>query len=101
MASADRVTIPGSERHVDPDHRRVGTVDAGTEIDVTVYLRARAPVDWVDEEARRPPGQQRRLTRAEWAAAHGAGEADAGQVSAFAAEYGLTVSDVDLAQRRV
>jgi kumamolisin len=101
MAAADRVTISGSERRREPDHTRVGDVDGTSEIELTVYLRPRAPVDWVDQEAARPPAQRRVLSREEWAGAHGAADQDVAAVRAFASEYGLTVSGVDQARRAV
>ena len=101
MTAAGRVTIPGSERQVDPDHTRVGEVDGTSEIELTVYLRPRAPVDWVDQEAARPPAQRRLPSREEWAGAHGATDEDVAAVRAFASEYGLTVSGVDQARRTV
>ena len=74
MGAANRVTISGSERHHEPDHIRVGDVDGMSEIELTVYLRPRAPVDWVDQEAARPPAQRRVLSREQWAGAHGASD---------------------------
>ena len=101
MAASDRVPIPGSERHVEPDHTRVGDVDGTSEVELTLYLRPRAPVDWVDQEAARPPAQRRVLSREQWSAAHGATDQDVAAVRAFASEYGLTVSGVDQARRTV
>ena len=72
MGAVDRITLTGSDRDVDPGHARVGDVDAGAEVEVSVYLRPRMPVDWVDREAARAPGERRRLEREEWTAAHGA-----------------------------
>ncbi len=101
MASEDRVEVPGSRRNLDPSHSRVGDVDPAVEIDVTVYLRPQAPVDWVDEEATRRPAERRRLTREEWASAHGASDADIAAIRSFAGSAGLTVTGVDAAQRAV
>ena len=36
---ADRKTVPGSERRLEPTHPRVGDVDGSAEIEVTVYVR--------------------------------------------------------------
>jgi kumamolisin len=101
MSAADRVPVPGSGRELDPTHTRVGDVDPQSEIDLTVYVRARSPLDWVDAEAARPPGQRRVAARAEWAALHGADPDDVQQVTAFARRHGLTVAAVDLARRAV
>jgi kumamolisin len=101
QAPADRVAIPGSEREPDSEHPRVGDPDPGSEVEVTVYLRPVAPLDWVDEEAARPPAERRILTREELASAHGASQSDVDAVRAFAADYGLEVVDADLARRSV
>jgi kumamolisin len=100
-ASAERVAIPGSDRAPEPEHPRVGDPEPDSEVEVTVYLRPAAPLDWVDQEATRPPAQRRTLSREELASAHGAREEDVDGVRAFAAEYGLEVADVDLGRRSV
>lgn len=105
-ASADaaltrRVPIPGSEREPIPEHPRVGEPEPQSQVEVTVYLRPTAPLDWVDEEAARPPEERRILTREELATAHGARQEDIDAVCAFASEYGLQVVDVDAARRSV
>jgi kumamolisin len=101
MAASDRVPVPGSERRLQPHHARIGEVDTGAEIDVTVYVRPRSEVDWVDAEAARPPGQRRVLERDQWAAAHGAADEDLAAVQSFAKDAGLTVTEVDGARRAV
>ena len=101
MQASDRVQVPGSERRIDPAHDRVGDVDPGEQIDVTVYLRPRSDPDWVDAEAAKPPAERRIISREEWAAAHGADGADADAVTAFATSAGLSVTGVDLARRAV
>jgi kumamolisin len=101
MSASDRVQVPGSERQLDPDHPRVGEIDPQAEVEVTVYVRPRAPVDWVDREAERHPDQRRRLERDQWAEAHGAHPDDLDAVRRFAGEAGLTVTDVDVARRAV
>lgn len=99
MQASHRVEVPGSGREINRSHVRTSDADLQREIEVTVYLRPRAPVDWVDAEAARPPDQRRRVTREEWAAAHGADPKDVAAVRAFAESYGLTVGEVDLARR--
>jgi kumamolisin len=101
MASSERVPVEGSERRIEPDHARVGDVDLNAQADLTVYLRPRAKVDWVDAEAQRPPGERRVVRREEWADAHGAQSADIDAVKAFAERSGLTVTGVDAARRAV
>jgi kumamolisin len=99
MSAADRVEVPGSERQLDPAHTRVGDVDPRLKIDLTVYLRPRASLAWVDEEAALPPRQRRVPSREEWARQYGASPEDVERVRAFAQQHGLTVASVDLARR--
>jgi kumamolisin len=101
VQASDRVNIPGSERELVPGHVRVADADLQKDVQLTVYVRPRAPVDWVDDEARRPPAERRRLTREEWADAHGAADEDIAAVTAFAAQSGLTVTGVDAARRAI
>jgi hypothetical protein len=63
MAPAERVQIPGSEREFTAEHERVRDVAAEKLIDVTVYLRPRATLDWIDDAARRLPADRRSVTR--------------------------------------
>ncbi len=101
MFPSDRVQIPGSERQLDPEHTRVGDIEPGSEIDLTVYVRPRATADWVDAEATRPPDQRRVASREDWAQEYGARPEDVDAVRAFAEQHGLTVTNVDLARRAV
>src|SRR5450755_1492223 len=101
MSASDRVQVPGSERQLEPGHSRVGDVDSQAEIDVTVYVRPRAALDWVDKEAALPLAQRRVRSREEWAQKYGARPADIEAVRAFAEQHGLTVTSVDPARRAV
>ena len=101
MQAAGRITVPGSERSLDPAHRRVGDVDGGQQIEVTVYVRARAVPNWVDVEAMRSPAQRRILSRDEWSDAHGADDADLNAVLEFAHANGLDSVSVHSARRAV
>jgi kumamolisin len=100
QAPGDRVAIPGSERE-GPEHPRVGDADPASDIEVTLYLRPAASLDWVDEEAARPPAERRTLSREELASTYGASHEDVEAVRAFAGEYGLGVVEVDLGRRSV
>ena len=53
MEASNRVPIPGSEREIEPGHRRIGDVDPNADVELTVYVRPQAPADWVDAEAAR------------------------------------------------
>jgi kumamolisin len=99
--AADRVEVPGSEGQINPSHTRVSDIDPSAELDVTVYLRPRASLDWVDEQASLPLAQRRLPTRSEWAARYGADPADVAALTSFAQASGLEVKDVDLARRAV
>jgi kumamolisin len=101
MASAERVQIPGSEREFEPQHERVADADAGRQIEVTVYLRARGTLDWVDDEARRLPADRRSISREELAKGYAARQEDVDAVQTFARENGLEVASVDPARRMV
>ncbi|MFZ0041993.1 MAG: S53 family peptidase [Solirubrobacteraceae bacterium] len=99
--AADRVTVPGSERQLVPGHERVGDVETSEDVQVTVYLRPRGSLDWVDDEAARPLSERSLATRDEWADRYGADPDDAAAVTAFAQDHGLTIRNVDLARRAV
>lgn len=99
MQAADRVEVPGSERRVEAGHVRVGEVDPQEQVEVTVYLRPRAAVDWVEQEAQRPAGERRRMEREEFAEAHGASPEDLASVRSFAESAGLEVTGEDSARR--
>jgi kumamolisin len=101
MAPAERVQIPGSEREFAADHERVSDVDAGKQIEVTVYLRAQGSLDWVDDEARRLPGDRRPISREELAKGYSAREEDIQAVRNFASDHGLEVAAVDRPRRSV
>jgi kumamolisin len=100
MAASDRVPVQGSERLV-PVDARVGDVDPGSELDLTVYVRPRAPVDWVDAESARAPALRRLVTRDDWADVHGASDEDLTAVAQFALDAGFTVTELDSARRAV
>ena len=69
---ADRKTVPGSDRRLEPGHRRVGDVDGASEIEVTLYVRG---------------------PRAEYD--------DLAAVSEFASEYGLELVLEDQPRRAI
>jgi kumamolisin len=101
VPASDRVQVPGSERELISGHLRLGDVDATEEIEITVYLRPRASVDWVEAEAARPPAHRRRIAREDWAEAHGADQGDVNALRAFAEGAGLTVTDVHHSRRAI
>ena len=82
-----RNPLPGSDRPA-PVHARVAAPDPESPVTITVYLRGSKP----------SPGV---MTREEYAAAHGASDADVQVVQRFAAEHGLKVGEVDRGRRSV
>ncbi len=101
MSGSQRVQIPGSARTIHPGHVRVGDVDVNGDVDVTVYLAHRVVPEWVDEEARRQPHSRKRISREEWAQAHGAHPDHVNAVCAFGEEHGLVIGRTDEARRQV
>jgi kumamolisin len=101
MSRSQRVQIPGSERTLHPEHVRLGNVDRAGNVGVTVYLAHRVAPDWIDEEARRPPGSRKRISHEEWAQAHGARPEDVNALCRFAEANGLVVGRTDEARRQV
>jgi kumamolisin len=101
MAASDRVPVTGSERVLRPGHTRVGDVDLRADVDVTVYVRPRASLGWVDAESARPPAGRRLVAREDWADAHGATDDDMTAVAHYALDAGLTVLSLDSARRAV
>ncbi len=83
------VPLPGSTRSV-PVHQETGAYDAGASATVTVYVRSNSGDP--------SPG---RLTREDFAAAHGAAPGDIDAVRRFAEGRGLTVGRVDSGRRSV
>jgi kumamolisin len=83
-----RNPLAGSARPAPSPRERTGDVSPDQTITITLYLRGSDP----------SPG---RLSRQEYAAAHGASDADVDVVRGFAAEYGLTVGDVTSGRRSV
>ena len=86
---APLVPLAGSTR-VSPPHQETGACDPETPATITLYVRGSG-----DEPV---PG---RLSREEYAAAHGAATSDVDAVRAFASHRGLTVGHVDSARRSV
>ena len=81
-----RKPLAGSARPAPPPRERTSDVDPQGTVTVTVYLRGSEP----------SPG---RLSRQQYAAAHGASDADVEAVRSFATEHGLTVGNVDRGRR--
>ena len=89
----ERFVLPGSERTVPAGAQPVGAPDLREEVQVTVLLRRRMPLDLSQVAAP--------LGRAEFAREYGADPADVDLVDAFAQTYNLTVVSADLGRRSV
>src|SRR5215469_6843146 len=92
MAS-ERITLRGSERRALPQSQMIGKADPNSRIQVTVLVCRR--------NSNLPEPRSERLTREEFASRFGADPADVERLEAFAANYDLTVMQVDLARRTV
>ncbi|WP_198117302.1 S53 family peptidase [Massilia rhizosphaerae] len=83
------VKLQGSVPATIADMRSLGPAPADERFEITVLVRRRAPIAAHPLDAK--PAQRRYLTRAEFAAQHGASEADFAAVAAFAQKAGLVV----------
>jgi kumamolisin len=96
-----RVTLPGSERAPFEGARVLGPVNLSDQVEVSVYLRPPATSNLAKDIAERVVGQQKPLSREEYAASHAATSEDIALVEQFAREYNLTVLEVDATRRVV
>jgi kumamolisin len=94
MNMEPRVPVPGSERQLPSDARRVGPVDPDEPVTVTVVVRRRPGARPLDPTA--AP-----LDRATFAETRGAHEDDVAAVERFAREHGLTVVEASPERRTV
>jgi len=100
-----RHTIPGSERQALEGARAVGAARPDERFEVTLRLRAKTPAahalagGGLGDDTH--PGQRKYLTRAQYAASHGADPHDIASVAAFAKAHGLSVVEADEARRSV
>src|SRR5262249_36058506 len=97
-----RVELKGSARAIMPGGQDIGPADPNQQIEVTVYLRGGSGVPPNIRRISALPNSERKyLTREEFAQSHGARSEDLAKIRAFAAKYGLQVTDEDTAARRV
>jgi kumamolisin len=93
--------LAGSERRLPAHARWVKPVDPQEHIDVSVYLRdpaGQAPAGDVDTHASQPGPQ---MSRADYIALHSADPEDVRKVEHFARQHHLTVTEVNLASRKI
>src|SRR5689334_22573836 len=88
----ERAAVRGSARQGIPNASPVGFPNPYERVDVSIYLRRRS-----DDLPK--PG--RTVTREEFESRYGADPADVARVEQFAAEFDLTVVEIDLARRVV
>jgi kumamolisin len=99
-----RIELQGSERTPLPGAVKIGPADPKERIQVTLFLRRGSSPKQFPLPAltgKLPPAQRQHLSRAQFAATHGARLADVNKVRSFAAEYGLKVVEVSRARRSV
>jgi kumamolisin len=96
--ASGRVALSGSVREPLPGARRVGDVDPGTPVELTIVVRRKqaAPAG-----PRFEPGISRAEAQARLAEAAGADSADMAAVEAFVRGHGMEVVFSDAAQRRI
>jgi len=100
----NRKTVLGSERAPFGGSRAVGPVDGDERFEVTVRVRRKTTLQSLAAhgfQADVLPAKRRYLTREEYAASHGAGQADIAKVEAFAHVHGLVVVETSAARRSV
>jgi kumamolisin len=101
---AKHVPLPGSRCNPVPGSNVIGPVHPDQRIEVTVRLRARAPIPqavWSAATAAQHSQDRRYLTREQLAADHGASPEDIAKVKAFAHANHLVVVETSEARRSV
>jgi kumamolisin len=94
--------IEGSERQVAPEARLVGSADPNETFSVTIIVRRRPdgpPMPDLHHWSKTPPGQRKFLSQEEFAARHGAAQADLDAVANFAHGHGMTLVEISVARR--
>ncbi len=98
-----RAILPGSERVAAASAALVGMTDASLVIGVTVVLKRRTAIDpaLLQKHACAPPAERPQADRAAFATEYGAADEAVAAVRAFAAQYELSVGNVDQGRRVV
>jgi kumamolisin len=89
----ERVAVRGSGRTAPLDSSVIGVADPNEAVSVTVVVRRKT--------AELPSPKSRPIPRDKFAELYGANPADVLKVEQFAAEYDLTVDEVDLSRRSI
>ena len=96
--------LPGSERAVSSDDRRVGAAPADENVRLTVIVRRRPDGPSVPDHQHylaTPPAQRRRLSDDEFAERYGYDEDDVAKVTEFATSHGLEVTSTHAGRRAI
>ena len=96
--------LSGSELHPGQDARLTGASDPNETLQVIVTVRPRPGAPALPDLAywtTTPPGSRTFLSTEEFGATYGAAPAELDQVVAFARSHGLTVTEKNVARRRV
>ena len=104
MATERCVIVPGSDRMLPADAKRLGAGDARETLAVTVQLRSRLAEgrsNAAEALMKQAPVRRRHLTHEEFDALYGASTSDIALMQRFAAGHGLGVVDVNSAARTV
>jgi kumamolisin len=99
-----RIDLPGSERALLPGSRKIGPSDPQEQIQVTIFLRrGSSPKQFPDVKklGKLLPAQRQHLSRAQFAARHGARPADVKKIRTFATQNKLKVVEVSRPRRSV
>ena len=101
-SSTGRVLVAGSERSAPPNATHVGPPDPNERTTITIVVRPVSPsTPTANALAAQPRAARIYLTREQFAAQHGAAQADIDAVERFSLDAGLTVLCADLARRSV
>ncbi len=101
------VSIPGSDHHHKSDHRQLGPTAGNEQMEVTLFVRRRAQdgaspkLREVRDFSAKPSETSKPMSHQEFAASHGANQADLQQVANFAASQGLAVVEESVPRRSV
>jgi kumamolisin len=98
-----RLPLAGSERTPITGAQALGPANPSEPIEVTIRLRARAPVMTASsaEAGAALPGKVAILSRQEFEQRHGAAPQSIARIEVFASEHGLTVEETSAARRTV
>src|SRR5258707_12300439 len=112
----EHIPLKGSERVVVSGAKAIGAANPDESLQVTVLLRSRAQAEdtktktnlakakeraTVENLQKQSAAERQHLTREQFLAQRGALEEDARKVEEFAHEYGLSISDTNLAKGSV